>query len=85
MAQWVLKSNVQFIPRRTMQKLTADEVVRESEVKNCANFSEAIKHQYGDSLSFPDSNRPNPKDADENYDLPFYEVLKCLSQTLWMM
>ena len=43
MAQWFLKSNVQIVPQWTMQKLTADELVRESEVKKRADLTEAIK------------------------------------------
>ena len=38
MAQWVLKQNGQIVPRQTMQKLTQDELVRESEVKKRDGF-----------------------------------------------
>ena len=34
MARWVLKQNGKIVPRRTMRKLTRDELVRELEVKN---------------------------------------------------
>ena len=74
MAQWVIKSNVQIVPQRTMHKLTADELVLESEVKKRADFTEAIKQQCGDSISITVSIRLNPKDDDETYDLPFDEV-----------
>ena len=74
MVQWFLNSNGQVVPRRTLRKLTTDEIVRDSEVKKRADFTEAIKQQCGDSISITVSSRPNPKDADETYDLPFDEV-----------
>ena len=46
MAQWVLKLNGDIVPRRTMHKLTADEIVRESEVNKCAGFDAEIKQRY---------------------------------------
>ena len=74
MVQWVLKSNGQIVPRQTMRKLTADKLVRESEVKKHADLTDAINKKYGDSLSLPDSSIPKPKDANGTYYLTFDEV-----------
>ena len=57
-----------------MRKLTADELLRESKVKKWTYFTEAIKRRYSNSLSVTASSRPNPKDADETYDLTFDEL-----------
>ena len=57
-----------------MRKLTADELVRESEVKNCADFDTAIKYRYGDSFTIPAPCNPNKQDTDDTYDLTFDEV-----------
>ena len=43
MSQWVLKFNGQIVPRRTMQKLTKDELVRDSELKKRSDFDAAKK------------------------------------------
>ena len=51
MSQWVLKQNGQIVPRRTMRKLTPEELVRESEIRKRSNFDKAIKEMYGNSLS----------------------------------
>ena len=48
MAQWVLKQNRQTVPRRTMRKLTQDELIRESEIKKRDGFYAEIKIRYGD-------------------------------------
>ena len=45
MAQWVLKLNGDIVPRKTMRKITAGELVRESEVKINADFDASIKQQ----------------------------------------
>ena len=50
MAQCFLKSNYQIAPLLTMRKISSDEIVRESEFKKHADFAEAIKQRYGDSL-----------------------------------
>ena len=46
MAQWVLKQNRQTVPRRTMRKLTQDELIRESEIKKPDIFDAEIKILY---------------------------------------
>ena len=51
MSQWVLKQNGQIVPRRTMWKLTPEELVHESEIRKRSNFDKAIKEMYDDSLS----------------------------------
>ena len=53
-----------------MRKLTADKLVRESEVKKHADLTDAINKKYGDSLSLPDSSIPKPKDANLHDALP---------------
>ena len=43
MSEWVLKLKGQIVPRRTMRKLTKDELVRDSELKKRSDFDAAIK------------------------------------------
>ena len=43
MTQWVLNLNGDIVPRKTMCKLTADELLPESEVKKRTDFDAAIK------------------------------------------
>ena len=74
MVQWFLKSNGHVVPRRTLRKLTTDEIVRDSEVKKRADFTEAINQRYGDSICLPASRRPNTKYSGETYDLTFDQV-----------
>ena len=77
MTQQVLRQNGEIFPRRTMRKLTPDELVRESEVKKRHDFATAIKLCYGDSFTLPDKIKEqweNPQEEDETFDLPFNEV-----------
>ena len=65
--------NGEIVPRRTMRKITADELVRKSEVNKRAGFDAAIKHWYGDYFTMPAPCKPNTQDTDINYDLNFDE------------
>ena len=73
MSQWVLKQSGEIVPRRTMRKLTPDELVRPSEVKKSSDFDAAIKARYGDSFTLP-TKRGDTIDDDGTFDLPFDEV-----------
>lgn len=42
-----------IVPRRTMRKLTPDELVRDSQVKKRSDFDAVIKERYGDSFTLP--------------------------------
>ena len=46
MSQWVLKQKGQIVTRRTMRKLTQDELIRESEIKKLDIFDAEIKILY---------------------------------------
>ena len=47
MTKWMLKQNGQIVTRRKMQRLTPEELVRDSEVKNCAEFDADTKLRCG--------------------------------------
>ena len=83
MTQWILKQNGQIVPRRTMRRLTAEEMTRDSEVLKRKNFNEAIKLKFGDSFSLPDKRKSmkNPEeDNEECFDLPFYEIAPAIPE-----
>ena len=80
MAQWFLKLNGDIVPRQTMRKLTSDELVCKSEVKQSANSDAAIKQRYGDSFTLSAPCNPNPQCTDNTYYLTFYEVAPTLPE-----
>ena len=51
MSQWMLNQNGQIVPRRTMRKLSPEELVREPEIRKQSTFDKEIKEMYGNSLS----------------------------------
>ena len=71
MTQWILEQNGKIVSRRTMRRLTQEELTRPSEIKKRAEFDEAIEKRYGDSFTLP---KRKPKDGQEEDDL-----LTCLS------
>ena len=53
MAQWVLQQNGKIVPRRTLRRLTADELApgNETEAEKRRAFNQAIKEKLGDSIT----------------------------------
>ena len=80
MTQWVLKQNGKIVPRRTMRRLTPEELARGIEIKKRSEFNDAIKARYGYSFSLPDKTLKNPQDEDDTDDLPFDEVLPSIPE-----
>ena len=74
MTQWVIKHNVQIVPRRKMWGLTPDELVHDLEVKKRAKFDASTKFRYGDSITLTKKMRGYPQEADDTYNLTFDEV-----------
>ena len=76
MTQWCLKMNGYIVPRRTIRRLTPEELVRDSEISKRKEFDEAITKRYGNSFSLPKENAANPQEPDESgyFELPFDEV-----------
>ena len=68
MAQWVLKSNGQIVPRRTLRKLKPEELYNNpTEAQKRAVFNTSIRSKYGDSVNPP----PKPLDASETDFVPY--------------
>ena len=78
MLQWVLKLNGQIVSRRTMRKLTKDELMCLSEIKKRSEFDSAIKEIYRDSFTLPVRQRRRKQleieEDDGTFDLPFEEA-----------
>ena len=55
MTQWVLKQNCQVVPRRTLRKLTAEQLAPSNEVgqQKRVIFDAEISRKLGDSFSLP--------------------------------
>lgn len=73
MAQWILKSNGQVVPRRTVRPLTEAECHSEVEARKRQEFDAAIKDRYGDSINLPPvplppKDDPEPTDDDDDDD-----------------
>ena len=69
MTQWILEINGQVVPRRYLRKLRPDELSKETEIENRAEFDAEIDLIHGDSFIVPDKYfEPNPQDTwDEEY------------------
>ena len=74
MTHWVIKHNVQIVPRRKMWGLTPDELVHDLEVKKRAKFDASTKFRYGDSITLTKKMRGDPQESDDTCDLHFGEV-----------
>jgi hypothetical protein len=78
MAQWILKENGKVVPRRTLRRLTPDELSPSNEVESekRSQFNVAIQSVLGDSVTIPKV-LPLDNDAtkafDELWDLDPYE------------
>ena len=55
MTQWCLKSNVKVVPRRTVKRLTADQLAPSNavEIAKRVDFDKNISRKLGDSFSLP--------------------------------
>ena len=64
MTQWVLKSNGQIVPRRTVRPLLPQEIAPSNEIEQRKRdvFAAAIRQRYGDSMNLPPD--PDPNNAD---------------------
>ena len=51
MAQALLKSNGEVVPRRTVRRLTEHELISETEIAKRKKFDQSIKDSLGDSLT----------------------------------
>ena len=82
MSQWVLKQNGQILPRKTMRKLTRDELVRELEIKKRNGFDAEIKIRYGDQFTLPTRTRVkvSSQEADDTSEVPFDEIAPDISE-----
>ena len=70
----LLKQNWQLVPHQTMRRLTPDELVCDSQVKNRAEFDATNKLRYGDQFTLQKKIRGDPKDADDTCDLHFDDL-----------
>jgi len=53
MAQWILKANVNVVPRRSSRPLKVDEVHSTTEIKKRAIFNGLIERRWGTSINPP--------------------------------
>lgn len=53
MCMWVLKENGSIVPRRTLRRLTPEEVRSDSEKARRLKFDEAIRNKFGDTVYTP--------------------------------
>ena len=83
MTYWVLKAIGRIVPRRSMQRLTPEEMAREEKVKERQRFNLAIERKYGSTIALPKRRSkderempimPNPSRPDGSSDLESYEV-----------
>ena len=68
MAQWVLRSNGNIVPRRTLRRLKPDELTSSSEALKRQQFDELIQKKLGDSMSLPKPALETPMPLDHEYD-----------------
>ena len=73
MTQWIIFKNGQIAPRRTVRRLTPEEMSRNTEMSKRKEFDEATRVKFGDSLSLPTRQRKIVDNVD-GFDLPFDEV-----------
>ena len=64
MAQWILKSNGNVVPRRSLRPLTVSETASETEQKKRETFTALITTRHGGSVP----RRPNAKESDDDSD-----------------
>ena len=69
MAQWILKANVNDVPRRTPGPLNTAELNSENEKRKRAIFSECISKRWGTSIS-PPPTAINPDNLLDPYEDP---------------
>ena len=65
MAQWIHKSNIRIVPRRSLRPLKIDEIHSPVEITKREVFDELIKRRWG--IPMTQSNIPQPK-AFEKYE-----------------
>eukprot|EP00957_Ditylum_brightwellii_P176475 13439619-Ditylum_brightwellii.AAC.1 len=53
MAQWVLKGNVNVVPRRTLRLLKVEELNSETEIRSCNLFDSLFERRWGTSMNPP--------------------------------
>ena len=74
MAQWILKENGKVVPRRTLHRLTSNELAPSNkvEIDKHSNFTLLIRANLGDSISLPHA--PLPAVHEDLWDLePYYD------------
>ena len=68
MAQWVLKSNGQIVPCRTLRPLRKDELHAPHEIRKRQLFTTLIREKLGDSMTPPQVDLPVHEDVFEAYE-----------------
>ena len=73
MCQWVLKSNGNVVPRRSLRPLTTAEIHSPTEIKRREVFDELICKRHGDSVSPPKEETYAHANSNNNFDFEAYE------------
>ena len=73
MCQWVLKSNGNVVPRRSLRPLTTAEIHSPTEIKRREVFDRLICQRHGDSVSLPKEETYTHANSDNNLDFEAYE------------
>jgi hypothetical protein len=68
MAQWILKSNGNVVPRRTMRPLQTDELHSPEEQKKRESVDALIERRWGTSINPPNISTPTDNEEWEEYE-----------------